>query len=155
MRYGEEITVLEGFITVRRRSDDYMAFLTGDERIWGCGKTVNESIGSVVSAHPDYIIAALQGRPKETTKKLSGYQLFRVSSDMPFGGFKTRAEAVEEAMRQTDKPAGYSFVVYPHDWEDREDEIHVGVRLSEDFPEPQGDNYQWVIRRQDLGTLKG
>lgn len=38
-------------IVITRRSDDYHACLVGRPEIWGCGKTSDEAIGKLISAH--------------------------------------------------------------------------------------------------------
>jgi hypothetical protein len=38
-------------ITVEKRSEDYMAFVNDDRRIWGCGKSPQEAIGDVIMSH--------------------------------------------------------------------------------------------------------
>ena len=40
-------------IVVVRRNDDYHASLEGHPEIWGCGKTSESAIGSLVSAHKE------------------------------------------------------------------------------------------------------
>lgn len=40
-------------IIVTKRSDDYHACLEGYPGIWGCGRTPNEAIGSLITAHAD------------------------------------------------------------------------------------------------------
>jgi predicted RNase H-like HicB family nuclease len=40
-------------IVVTKRSEDYHACLDGHPEIWGCGKTPNEAIGNLISAHTD------------------------------------------------------------------------------------------------------
>lgn len=40
-------------IVVTKRSDDYHACLDGHPEIWGCGKTPNEAIGNLITAHAD------------------------------------------------------------------------------------------------------
>lgn len=44
------ILIFEG-ITLRKRSDDWHACINGDERLWGCGKTIDDAIGNVVRTH--------------------------------------------------------------------------------------------------------
>lgn len=38
-------------IVVTRRSDDYHACLENDPRIWGCGESVTEAIGDLISSN--------------------------------------------------------------------------------------------------------
>ena len=38
-------------ITVEKRSEDYMAFVNDDRRIWGCGKSPQEAIGDAIMSH--------------------------------------------------------------------------------------------------------
>lgn len=38
-------------IVIRKRLDDYMAFIEGHPEILGCGKTVNFAIGDLISSH--------------------------------------------------------------------------------------------------------
>lgn len=40
-------------IVVRKRGDDYHAWLDGHPEIWGCGKTPDEAIGKLITAHTD------------------------------------------------------------------------------------------------------
>ncbi len=40
-------------IVVTKRSDDYHACLDGHSEIWGCGKTFNEAISDLITAHTD------------------------------------------------------------------------------------------------------
>lgn len=39
-------------IDVRKRSFDVHAQVKGDPRYWGCGKTADEAVGSVIRSHP-------------------------------------------------------------------------------------------------------
>ncbi len=38
-------------IVIRKRLDDYMAFIEGHPEIWSCGKTVNFAIGDLILSH--------------------------------------------------------------------------------------------------------
>ena len=38
-------------IKVTKRTDDWHACLTGDNAIWGCGKSVATAIGALILAH--------------------------------------------------------------------------------------------------------
>ena len=38
-------------ITVVKRVSDYMAYLDGNKALWGCGKSPNEAVASVVYSH--------------------------------------------------------------------------------------------------------
>lgn len=40
-------------IIVTRQGDGYRASVEGQEGVWGPGKTVDEAIGNLVSAHPE------------------------------------------------------------------------------------------------------
>ena len=40
-------------IVVRKRIDDYMAFIEGHTEIWGCGKTPSCAIGDMILSHKD------------------------------------------------------------------------------------------------------
>lgn len=40
-------------ITITKRADDYHAHIDGDKRLWGCGRTPREAVGSVVWTHGD------------------------------------------------------------------------------------------------------
>lgn len=40
-------------LVVTRRSDDYHVCINGDKTLWGCGKTIDEAIGSCVRSHRD------------------------------------------------------------------------------------------------------
>ena len=40
-------------ITITKRADDYHACLKDHPEIWGCGKNVDEAIGSLIRAHGD------------------------------------------------------------------------------------------------------
>lgn len=38
-------------ITVVKRNSDYMAYLDGNEALWGCGKSPDVAVASVIYAH--------------------------------------------------------------------------------------------------------
>jgi len=38
-------------ITIQKRSDDYIAYLNNDPKLWGCGSTPNAAIGDVIHTH--------------------------------------------------------------------------------------------------------
>ena len=40
-------------ITVVKRSNDYMAFINDNRRLWGCGRSPKAAIGDVVIHHAD------------------------------------------------------------------------------------------------------
>ncbi len=40
-------------VIVTKRSDDYHACQAGKTAVWGCGKTADEAIGSLIRAHQD------------------------------------------------------------------------------------------------------
>lgn len=40
-------------ITVVKRTDDYMAFINDDRRLWGCGRSPKAAIGDVVMHHSE------------------------------------------------------------------------------------------------------
>ena len=40
-------------IVVTKRNDDYHACLDGHPEIWGCGKTADEAIGKLITAHEE------------------------------------------------------------------------------------------------------
>ena len=57
-------------ITVVERRDDYMAYLQDDKRLWGCGGSPAEAIGSAIMAHGSYISLELDlqlSTPSENT----------------------------------------------------------------------------------------
>lgn len=39
-------------ITVIRRHDDFMAYISSNCRYWGCGRTQDEAVGSLIRNHP-------------------------------------------------------------------------------------------------------
>lgn len=45
---NEERTYLDGALTVRRRPSDFIAFTTGDTRVWEAGGTETEALGKLV-----------------------------------------------------------------------------------------------------------
>ena len=56
------VTFLSGAITTRRRTDDWMAFVTGDERLWDCSPhSAEEAVGKLLLTHPAEIAAAISG----------------------------------------------------------------------------------------------
>jgi hypothetical protein len=63
VRFGEEVLYLKETITVQRRSDDYMAYVTGSACLWAAGDSAREAIGNLVMTHPDRIVQALERRP--------------------------------------------------------------------------------------------
>jgi hypothetical protein len=49
LKYGKSCTCLGmGAITVERRGDDFMAYVTGHKEKWECGKTPEEAVGKLV-----------------------------------------------------------------------------------------------------------
>lgn len=40
-------------IVVTRRADDYHACIGNDERLWGCGKNIDEAVGSAIRSHAE------------------------------------------------------------------------------------------------------
>jgi hypothetical protein len=38
-------------ITVRKRTDDYIAFLNDNKKWWDCGKTPQSAIGNLILTH--------------------------------------------------------------------------------------------------------
>ena len=38
-------------ILYTKRSDDWMAYIEGDKKIWACGKTILEAIGNLILTH--------------------------------------------------------------------------------------------------------
>ena len=61
MHTGDEITYLKGVITVRKRADDFMAFITGDERDWVCSPVSStDAMGRLIQSHPEQVIQALR-----------------------------------------------------------------------------------------------
>lgn len=40
-------------IIIHRRSRDWHAALNGDARLWGCGATIPDAIGSAIHTHAD------------------------------------------------------------------------------------------------------
>lgn len=40
-------------IIVERRQDDYMAYLNGDKKLWGCGKTPDLAVISLIRNHAE------------------------------------------------------------------------------------------------------
>ena len=53
-------TYLNGAIVVVRRSDDWMAHVEGDTRIWATGNTQEESIGRLIKSHPKDVAKAIR-----------------------------------------------------------------------------------------------
>jgi hypothetical protein len=42
------MTYCNGFITTKKRQDDYIAFITDNPKIWECAKRKDEAIGSLI-----------------------------------------------------------------------------------------------------------
>ena len=40
-------------ILLRKRSNDWQAYLEDHFEIWGCGKTINAAIGDLICSHKD------------------------------------------------------------------------------------------------------
>jgi hypothetical protein len=60
--YGKNHEYMDGVVTVMRRSADYMAYIDGDEHIWGAGRTPHEAVGDVCIYHPDAVAKAFLRR---------------------------------------------------------------------------------------------
>ncbi len=42
-------------IIIRKRANDYIAFIEGMEECWGCGKTPNQAIGDLIASRADAV----------------------------------------------------------------------------------------------------
>lgn len=40
-------------INIRKRHHDFIAYIEGDERYWGVGRTPDEAIGSAIRSHAE------------------------------------------------------------------------------------------------------
>ena len=47
-------------ITVVKRSSDFIAYIDGDKSLWGCGKSPNEAVASVVYSHKDSLEISIE-----------------------------------------------------------------------------------------------
>lgn len=52
---------LDGIITVERRSDDVVAFVTGRPGLWANGRNPREAVGHLIQTHPEAVTAAIRG----------------------------------------------------------------------------------------------
>lgn len=41
-------------ILIRKRTDDYMAFVEGHLEIWDCGRDINTAIGNLMRSHQKF-----------------------------------------------------------------------------------------------------
>ena len=48
-------------ITIEKRSDDWMAYLDGDRRIWDCGRSPQSAIGNLVLSHQENMGIEVEG----------------------------------------------------------------------------------------------
>jgi hypothetical protein len=47
-------------IVVTKRADDYHACIEGQPSFWGCGKTPDAAVGSLVQSHPEQFSVKVQ-----------------------------------------------------------------------------------------------
>lgn len=106
-------------VTITRRSDDFHACLTGDDRIWDCGKSPAEAVGNLVITHANRLGVDLSGVISAPAIETKSHMTTSIDAALRLNPSLGKAAMVEILQKRYAIQPAEAWVVVSRYWNER------------------------------------